>query len=83
MRPKKKVYFVFKLRQGYVLYFKVASFLEKRAIYIYIYIYIYIVEQPLERSMLLFKATEKLNFRPFYFIEGIYIYIFFELLRDA
>jgi uncharacterized MAPEG superfamily protein len=67
MRPKKKVYFVFKLRQGYVLYFKVASFLEKRAIYIYIYI----VEQPPKRSMLLFKATEKLNFRPLYFIEGI------------
>jgi hypothetical protein len=34
-------------------------------------IYIFFVEQPPERSMLLFKATEKLNFRPLYFIEGI------------
>jgi hypothetical protein len=74
---KKYIYIFFKLGQGYVLYFQVASFLEKR-----MNIYLYIKEQPLERSMLIFKATEKLNFRPLYFIERINNF-FSELPRDA
>jgi len=43
--------------------------------------YIYIVEQPPERSMFLLKATEKLNFRPLYFVEGINSISFFSSLE--